>query len=327
MSYFLGIDQGGTKTAAAVCDASGIIVGAGLAQGACHQTSGMDCAMARVVQAAREALDPKGLSFRDIAAVGGGLTGVDWEEETPLVAQALQKATGVVRVQAKNDVFGAFYAGASSSYGACICSGTSTNICVVAPGGREHSFNFYCRTGHPGRMGLECVFDSHCGIRDKTSLTEMALAHFEYADVDSLMRGKVDGRIPNAAFRRFAPAVLRAAAAGDPVACDCVAAYGRSCAGYVTAGLRRFAMERLPSEVVLSGGVFKTPCPPLIEAIRHEIGRHAPKARLTAARLEPVVGCLAMAMELAGIDAHAPAIRDRLHESALTWNLIRVQDE
>ena len=55
MEYVLGIDQGGSKTHAAVADETGRLLGAGRGPGACHSVYGMEAAMAGVAEAVRGA--------------------------------------------------------------------------------------------------------------------------------------------------------------------------------------------------------------------------------------------------------------------------------
>ena len=55
MKYILGIDQGGTKTAAVIADENGNILGLGIDIGACHASDGMDYAMEKIYNACQQA--------------------------------------------------------------------------------------------------------------------------------------------------------------------------------------------------------------------------------------------------------------------------------
>ena len=105
MKYVLGIDQGGTKTHALVAEASGRILGVGRGAGGCHSLDGMDRAMAAVDAAVREAMGMARLRPADMAAVGAGMTGVDWPEEAGLLQGALSRAMSISagRIHVVND--------------------------------------------------------------------------------------------------------------------------------------------------------------------------------------------------------------------------------
>jgi N-acetylglucosamine kinase-like BadF-type ATPase len=76
MEYVLGIDQGSTKTHAALCDQAGHILGVGQVFGACHSLDGMEPAMTAVRSAAEAALYHAGVRAQDVALLFGGLSGL-----------------------------------------------------------------------------------------------------------------------------------------------------------------------------------------------------------------------------------------------------------
>ena len=73
MKYFMGIDQGGSKTAAIVGDEYGHILGMGKSFGAVHSVNGMEMAMEAAKEAFDEALDQAGLAYEDISGLYGGM--------------------------------------------------------------------------------------------------------------------------------------------------------------------------------------------------------------------------------------------------------------
>jgi hypothetical protein len=63
----------------------------------------------------------------------------------------------------------------------------------------------------------------------------------------------------------------------------------------------RFQMRDLDFDVVLAGGVFKGVGPLLVDTIRQEIIKIAPRAHIVRAPLEPAVGSVLLAYDALGI--------------------------
>ena len=301
MSYVLSIDQGGTKTAAAVCGKDGQIVGIGLAAGACHQTSGMSRAMECVRAACDAALAQAGLRYDDIELIFGGLTGVDWDYEEISVADAVSESTGVRMVYACNDVLPAFRAGSGLGHGVVVCSGTATNVAAVSPTGENFCFNFFCSMPHIGKQGLDAAFDSFSGLIPVSSLINSALKYFNCPDMVELMKLKSSGHITNSQIKKFAPYVFENACLGDTDAEDVVKAFAHRAAKYAHAALAKFDMGA-EADLVLSGGIFKADCPILFKTIEADMRSAAAKINIINAPYEPVVGGLIYGLEKLGVE-------------------------
>ena len=89
MTYALGVDGGGSKTVACVCDETGRIVGVGRAGGANHQAVGVQTAIVHVREAALEALGTAGLSPQIVDRSVYALAGADGPADTALLHSAL----------------------------------------------------------------------------------------------------------------------------------------------------------------------------------------------------------------------------------------------
>lgn len=318
MGLILALDQGGTKTAALVANASGEILGAGYGRGACHAESGMEVAMGAVMEAAGAALSAAGATLAQVETVCGGMAGADWPDEYPLLENALRETTGVRNVQVVNDCIIAWRAGTDCPVGAVLCAGTALNAAVIGPHGQSYIFGYYISGDDLGgtalgRLSLRAVFAAESGIGPGTRLTDLLLSHFGLASVDDLMRAYVSGKLGRTST--LVPVLEQAVALGDDVAVRLVADFGERLARYVTAGQKRFGMLQCEQDVVLSGGVFKAHLPGLRESVTRAVLREAPRARLVDARYEPVVGALLLALPALTLPA--------LAESAARHQLLR----
>lgn len=92
MKYVLGLDQGRTKTIAAIADLDGTILSVGGAGGGHHYLTGMEHAAGQMKSAASAALGRIGGMQGDIAAIGGGLAGADLPHDCQALKKGVEKA-------------------------------------------------------------------------------------------------------------------------------------------------------------------------------------------------------------------------------------------
>jgi len=330
LKYFLGIDQGGTKTQAALADQEGHILGSGLAGGACHSTHGMARAMQAVEDAARQASRQAGVPLDKLELIAGGLTGIDWPEETDLLKDALHKLFQVPRerVHLVNDCIIAMRAATSAVAGAVLCAGTGLNCAVRDGRGGEYIYGFYIAEEDQGgmalgRRALQAVYDAGSGVGAPTALTAMILGLTGQKDTDALLRLQVTGGLRGSVIAEIPRLIEKAALSGDEISTGILRRFGRNAARYVTAGLERFGLQNRDVEVVLSGSVFKCEAPMLLDTIRESILAAAPRARVLESEFEPIVGALLLGLDhLNG--GEAESISSHIKRDAQRFHMIRI---
>lgn len=327
MRYLMGLDQGGGKTLAVVGDVEGRILGAGRGPGGCHAITGLGQAMDGAFAAMAGALEAASLGMERIGLLAAGMTGADWPEEYDLLRSALCRRTDLAVVKVCNDCIAAMRGGTEAPCGAVVCAGTGFNAGVVAPDGREFIFGYYVEAGDQGgaalaRDAFEAVYAAETGLGPPTSLTGKVLARYGLPTVEVLCRaanagaGGVDAQLA-------VPLVFEAAAEGDAAAARIAARFGRRAGEYAAAGLRRFGLEKTAVDVVLSGGVFKSRSPVMLQALETAVSAAAPRARLVDAAYEPVVGALLLALDEAHGRPLPARVLENLAQSAAAWGLTR----
>lgn len=237
MEYILGIDQGGSKTHAVVVDASGRILGMGRSYGACHSSNGLDYALGAIREASGMALESCHLTFQDVTTIVGGLTGVDWDDEAPLLEDAIQKHFPRARVKVVNDCIIAMRAATREERCGILYAGSGLN-CAVQNGDKCFAYGFYIPDKHQGgcslgKKAVQAVFDSHMGLLPETSLTERLLTRFQAKTVDELLFLRVMGKISDKDYLSLPILIAEEACAGDKVAADIWIDYGKLIAGYL----------------------------------------------------------------------------------------------
>jgi N-acetylglucosamine kinase-like BadF-type ATPase len=291
----------------------------------------MEFAMGAVRQASEKALAQAGVSTDQLACIFGGLTGVDFPEEYPLVAEGICGLGLCSNVYTTNDSMIALRGGTEKSYGAVIIAGSGGNCAIRTPQGAEFTYHYYHDSdlqggGAIGQRAVNAVLRAQTFREQPTRLTQRVLEKFQVPTVDDFLRAMVRQEYPWDAFKELCPIVFEEAYAGDEVAAKILRQFGEGCAEMVTSGLKNFKMTDLEVEVVLSGSVFKGIGPILTDTLTTCIHSVAPKARLVNARYEPVVGAVLLGLEKQGV-LMEDSVKSNLDKTAHQLGLIRQQHE
>lgn len=301
MQYILGIDQGGTKTAAIIMNSEGYILGVGLGKGAYHTEQGIDFAMSSVKEAVSNAESSSGIKLKQITIGVAGMSGMDWPHEYELLKSALINVLGIKEIEVYNDCIIAMYGGTSNNSGVVLCAGTGLNSAVRDKEGKEFILNFYIEAGAQGGSALgdraiRKMLDSEIGLGAPSRLKEMILGYTKQKDIEEFIYNFATGKIDNFEPKHIVPQVINLAEEGDKVSKDLVNEFGKDLSKYIFAGLNKFNMLNEEVDVVLSGSVFKGIDNILYKAVEKDVRKFAPNAIIINAKYEPVVGAAKMAL-------------------------------
>ena len=305
--YYLGMDAGGTKTLAVICDRDGHEVARGTAGGGNHQVNRRQ-AEESIYLAVDRALNSAGLVKEQITAAVYGLAGADRETDFKILRPMLA-GVGIEKHDIVCDTVVALRAGTHQPDGiVCIC-GTGTNCLgvnsrkeVYQCGGFSYAFGDW---GGGGSLAVEVfrsVMRQWDGRDTPTLLTQLMLEHMGYETVQAVYDDYLDQELHPP--RDLAQLLFQAAGQYDPVALDILKKQGEELGLAAQAVARRLGMEGDAFDVVLAGSVVTRG-----DQAGHHIRPHiaarlhktAPKARLVTLHTEPAMGGLLLAMELDGI--------------------------
>lgn len=322
MYMILAIDQGSSKTQALIGDEQGAIYGTGLAEGACHFMVGLNRSMEAVRAAAERAMEMAHVTKDQIQVVSAGMAGANWPEEFQLLTKGLENLFSPAKVTVYNDSVPALYAGSQSDNAIILCAGTSFNAAVLKDRKLVWIYNNYIELMDDGGKSLavramEGVFRSVTGMGPKTRLMERAMEFFGYQDVLPMLLDFSRNCISKP-LKDFAMIVDEEAMQGDSVALAAQYDFGASVSRYATAAIEKYQLTE--ADVVLSGGIFKARSPVMVDVIRTEVHRIAPKARIVEAMYEPVVGALELALDQQRQQEWWP----RLSREAEAFSLVRL---
>lgn len=324
--YILGIDQGGTKTAAAVMRTDGFIVGRATAKGAYFPSEGVRQALNPIGEAVEEAMRSAGIRREDIVYTVAGIGGIDWPGDDAMIQDALQEYLSIEEIFACNDAVIAFYSGARRSHGAVICAGTGMNGALIDERGRQFVYGDYMEEKAQGgsalaRRTLRKVFDAELGLCPPTKLTPLFLGQAEVSDVDALLKRYMTESEFRKELRFLMPQILMVAQRGDEAACSLLDDFSQELVAYIEAGFRKMGMNPGKEEVVLAGSVFKGADNPLTARVIKGVQERLRGAEVVQARYEPVVGACIMGLVRLGME---PSEREKgIRESASVLGLLR----
>ncbi len=326
MKYYLGMDQGGTKTHAVLSTPSGHIVALGQSSGAYHLSHGLKKQLEAIQAAAQDAISQVPDAALPVEGLFAGLIGVDWPDEQDFLTQQVETLHLAAKVDIVNDAYVALRGGTSQASGVILIAGTGGNCAIVSPRGEKFLYHYYQEDELQGgtalgRAALTAIYRAATGRLPATRLTDAVLRFTHTSDVDALLRLDVEKKFP-VAVSQLAPLVFAAADGQDQAAIDIIRRFAAGLAELVTTGLQRFAMTDLPIEVVVSGSIFKTTNPILLDTLIAHIHKIAPRAKLVQARYEPVVGAALLALEKAGV-VITPAIQHNIETTSAAFGLIR----
>lgn len=310
----LGVDGGNTKSIALVALEDGTIVGSGRSQGTADiHAVPVEEAMPRLEAAADAALTAAGADDARVLAAGFSLAGADWPEDFVELGDRLRPRWPAQVIV--NDAIGALRAAIPDGPGVVIVCGTGATTGARGADRRTWHASFWQETqgAHElGVSGMRAVVRAELGIGPPTTLTVALLEALDEADVEGALH-RLTGRTrkQRGDWASLAPLVLDAAEAGDPAAAEIVDGHGAALGRLAVGAARRVGILGAPFDLALAGGVIRHGGARLRDAIVTAVHEVAPEARVVRPTLEPAVGALLLAFDLADLPVTA-AIDARL---------------
>jgi len=117
-------------------------------------------------------------------------------------------------------------------------------------------------------------------------------------------------RISVADIASLAPLVVKAAKEGDKIALNILNSAAKELALAATAVIRKLRMEKDDFDVGTIGGVFKAGNL-ILEPLKNEILKVAPKAKITTPKFEPVIGAVILALERLGVKIDEKMLKEK----------------
>lgn len=303
MGFLLGIDGGGGKTAAALCDAQGRVLAR--ARGAGSAIVGMptEAFFGTIEPLMRQLCDDAGVSAERIDRVVLGLSGVDYADEASAQHDLIAERLGLgARLRLVNDGLVALWGLSSADRIALVQHGTGITTAYRTALGREAIFDSLdiAEVFDLRRAAVSMAARMIDGRAEVTPLLDGLLAHFGVAAPDFAawcMRSK------DFPARRTAVAsvVFAAWRDGDAAADALVQSAARDYVLTLSVMARRLGEGAFSA--CFSGGVIREGGAPLQALLAQRLAETRPAATLIAPALDPELGAVLLGAWEAGHDA------------------------
>lgn len=319
MNYLLGIDQGGSKTAAAIMREDGTIISTAVVKGAYYPKHGIPLALDRMEEAAEAAWTQAGICREDISLAVAGVTGIDWPGEDKIMEDALRQRMHLERVTACNDMINALYTVKGISHGMVLCAGTGMNGAIIDATGRQFVYGDYMEDAMQGgsalaQRAIRKVFDAQMGLCGSTALTDLFLRYAGVDTVDRLLHAYMTKEGFSEEIRFLMPDIIRIAGEHDQETCHMLDEFAVRTVDFIFAGFCKMDISPKQEKIVLAGSVLKGTDNYLTGRILEKIKEREPEASVVMAEYEPVVG--ACVMGLRALQIYGETIEQNIDASA-----------
>lgn len=299
MKHIIGVDQGSTKTHAAIADSQGHILAVVKTQGADHHKDGIEIQSKKIGDVCERLI--KEVEVDRIDLIYAGLTGIDWPGEDKLLANGILKLGICNNITVVSDSIIALRGGTSKPYGGVIIAGTGANCALISPEGKTFNYSYVENAIQGGHALGKLLFDTvakalMCRI-EPTSLTERLSKRFNNRDILSILKSYTMDEYDFNTVTSLAEIFFEEAKNKDEIANKLLRDFGKELATLLTSRIEPMNMDNISFEAVLSGSLFKGDYNPLREAVEEEIHRRCPKVLTVAAKYEPIVGSIFLGLE------------------------------
>lgn len=304
--YFLGIDGGGTKTEAAICDETGRVLGVGLGGASGIDSVGADAAAVSIGAAIDAAREQAGLPDAPFASVFFGMAGVVSAADRDIIRTVARRLQLGDAIHVDHDIRIALAGGLSGRPGIALIAGTGSSCFGMnaagerwQAGGWGHLISDEGSSYWFGWNAIRLAAGAGDG-RWQTALYTPVMRQLGIAGVADLHQRLYTQGISKAEVASFAPLVMEAAAAGDALAQALIRQGVHELALMVTAVARNLGWAAAPCEVTLTGGLWRAG-DVVLTPFRTALTALLSQARIVMPELPPVIGACVLALQQAGI--------------------------
>lgn len=222
--WFIGIDGGGSKTRAAICNETGqvraIVVGES-SNPLSRSWGDVEATLRQLIEAVRI---KAGAKEEEVAGLFIGLGGADRPQIKERIQHAFVEEWGE-RLLIDNDVIAALYAGTWGQPGVVLLAGTGSIACAFSKEGARHRVGGWgYLVGDEGsgfdlgKKAAIAVLREYDGRGEPTVLTRLFMDHYGVERPDELINLIYGGSNPRMELAKTSQLVEQAATLGDPVA-------------------------------------------------------------------------------------------------------------
>ena len=322
ITYYIGIDGGGTKTYGLIADEEGHLLSSTKRDTSNYLQVGIEKAKDNLVGMIQELCDSQKIDMLTFDYAVLGLAGAGRQDDRDTIMEALT-STGIriPQLEIVPDFNIALAGGTLGDPGVIIISGTGSVVYGVnefgetkRAGGWGHiladegaGYQF----GHEALIAVMRAFD---GRGQSTKLTEKILKQLNLESPEKLVKWSLSEGIQKSNVAALAPCVFEAINEQDKVAEQILETAVDGIIEMVIAVAKGLGITNEPFKIVLAGGNFSHQ-PKFVDLLRKKLKPVAPKAIADLPRFEPVVGAILLAMK----NQEVPITNEIIKNIESTW--------
>lgn len=302
-NFVIGVDGGGTKTAAALADLDGKIVARAVSGGSSVRNFGIKLAAENVAKAIYDLIKRRKNAKIVSTFIGLPAMEEEYENKEPQIIKELKKQKKIATIFKGKVIIGsdqsvAFRAGSYTKDGIVAICGTGS---ATHGWNRKKEFlannkGWLASKGSGiwiGAQVVQAIFEDLEGRGPKTILGQMTAQKLKFKKVNDFLKFIYQNPVAN--LPQLAPICDHAANRKDKIAQEILIAAGIEIARAVIAAAQRLDFDgQVP--LVLAGGVYKSRW--VADAAANEIERRYPNKFDFVFAADPVVGAVKLAIEV-----------------------------
>ncbi len=296
MSFFLGIDGGGTKTRCALGDETRMLATA-VAAGCNVVRAGEDRAREALHAVIRQVCATANIAPDQIRGISIGAAGAARPDVSRKIRNIVAEITPA-SIEVVGDMVIALEAAFGTGPGVIAIAGTGSIVhgrdaagCTARAGGWGFAISDEGSGQWIGRRAVTAILQAHDEGQPIT-LTSRVLEAWNLSSLDELVQKANSTPPPD--FPHLVPIVISAAESADPAACTLLAEAGSRLARLAAIVLRRLAANAPYLPVALTGSVFRQSSD-VREVFYNSLQENFPGVQIRREPVDPVEGALARA--------------------------------
>ncbi|HXI14701.1 MAG TPA: BadF/BadG/BcrA/BcrD ATPase family protein [Thermoanaerobaculia bacterium] len=304
-TLFVGVDGGGSKTAAVVVDRRMKIIGRGLAGPSNYLRVGIEEATINIDKAIASAIATARADPSQVGYTYCGIAGSDHPKHRARMIEALRSLFPLGNFTVDSDARIALIGGVGLHPGIVVIAGTGSVAFGRNESGKEARAGGWGPTiGDEGsgysiaRRGLSAIVRAYDGRGPQTALTDLLCTVHGLCQPEDLPTFVYAPTTRVASIAAYGKMVIDAARAGDRIAKEIVSSEGYELGKTVLAVARKLEMETGPFAVAYFGGAFRAG-DLLVGPMREALLAGAPEAEVRPPIETAVEGAARMAIRAA----------------------------
>ncbi len=264
MDYVIGIDGGGTKTAAVVADKAGKIVAQSLVGPTNPNVLCNTVLESTIIQLFKDLNQQAPSAFSQTVCLFAGMSGVGTKKQHQAVATIIHKIVNpMTNVHIQTDSINALYSGTFGKPGVVQIAGTGSITYGISRtgestrlGGWGYLFGDEGSGYDIGRKGLIKVIEAEEGRGEKTELKDILLQYFNVANVRNMVEKIYHANNPKDEISTLSKMVFNAYKQHDQVAVEIVEDVAKVFVFNLQHVYQKLFSNEKSIPAVLAGGVF-----------------------------------------------------------------------